>query len=175
MKILLIVLALANCEHEEDAELEESLDTCEEEICSAEDEATRAVCIGIRFDRRALDHESIIADEGKLRRVPISMTIIYKERLFEYYCRGELKDRVKRFDGVIHNDSELPAPKDASTNDKLNTSGGSSSSDRDIACQEEAKSRANGATRLPTFQHSDGHNCVGCSLERGGWDCVASG
>lgn len=105
------------------------------------------------------------------------MTIIYKERLFEYYCRGELKDRVERFDGVIHNDSDLPAPKDTSnqSNSNRNTSGGSSNSDRSIACQEEAKDRANGASSLPTFPHPDGHNCVACRLERGGWDCLASG
>ena len=90
-----------------------------------------------------------------------------------------MKDRVERFDGVIYDDSELPAPKDpnskSDSTDKQGDSVGSSSSDREIACQSEAKQRAGGATRLPTFSHPDGYNCVGCALERGGWDCGASG
>ena len=182
MKTLLIVIALTACEHEEDAELEESLDACEQELCDSEEADVRAVCIGIRFDRRALDHESIVPDEGKMRRVPISMTIVYKEQLFEYYCRGEVKDRVERFDGVIHEDSELPAPKDAkNTNDpkdtentkdlKVNTG---SSTDRAIACQEEVLKRAKGATSEPPFKHPSGFNCV-CANNPSTkkWHCLA--
>ena len=118
--ILAVLVALTACEHEEDADLESQLDACEEELCN--DEGARLLCIGMRFDRRALNHDSVVPDEGKLRRVPISMLIVYKEQLQNYYCYGEMKDRIERFDGVMYEKSELPAPKDTKdTKDNPNT------------------------------------------------------
>ena len=178
LSLSLVAGVVLSCEHEEDADLESQLDTCEEELCSDETNNTRALCIGIRFDRRALDHQSVVPDEGKMRRVPISMLIIYKEQLHDYYCFGEMKDRVERFDGVIYDDSELPAPKDPeSPNDTGKPSGANASSssyvDKKIACQEEAERKANGADRLPAFKHPSGFNCNLCTLDEGGWDCAA--
>lgn len=80
---------------------------------------------------------------------------------------------MERFDGIIHDDSELPAPKDTSKSNGNSTSVNSSSSDKRIACQEEAKKRADGATKLPDFKHPSGFNCTLCAIEEGGWDCLA--
>ena len=173
LSLSLVAGVVLSCEHEEDADLESQLDTCEEELCSDETNNTRALCIGIRFDRRALDHQSVVPDEGKMRRVPISMLIIYKEQLHDYYCFGEMKDRVERFDGVIYDDSEMPAPKDPDSKSDSTDKQSGSFSDRNIACQEEARRKADGATSLPDFKHPSGFNCVGCAIEEGGWDCAA--
>ena len=102
------------------------------------------------------------------------MLIIYKEQLHDYYCHGEVKDRVERFDGVIYDDSELPAPKDpekAGENEKpLVSNSEGEVGDEEIACQEEVVKRANGATTMPIFRHPRGFNCI-CTHIEGRWNC----
>ena len=102
MKTLFIILALAACEHEEDAELEESLDACEEELCDGGIEG-EALCEFLRHDRNMLAQKSFTKGEGKIRRAPIESVLLWKRHLRFLYCREEqtIQERYKNLTDIV--------------------------------------------------------------------------